>query len=324
MDYRIEFSDKEKDPIKIREQRYDTSTSLTLIGKNCTEYGEYVNSNFYHLLENFCDDLKPSNPISGQTWFNSLKNKMYVYDGNFWIELGKTKTPKVPANALSQSVLEVSLKHYLTKDGGQMDGDLYLKETEIGDSEYAAVTKKYVDSKILPPPSDYIPLSGNSTIAGPITLPNIAIDKSNQVIPKMYADDNVPHIDISKNLEMKTDDGTILARCSSSIIRPGNLLFISGYVNFRQNSMVTLNLSNWSKVGYASVHVTQTGNAFFTKDIEPTQDTTPSEPESEVVIKFSAKFYTDKDTSYIKFIRHGNQINNENTQIYFTMMGYLV
>lgn len=58
-----------------------TSTDLTIIGKNVSGYGEYLNENFVKLLENFANDSSPSNPIVGQIWFDTAENRLKVYDG---------------------------------------------------------------------------------------------------------------------------------------------------------------------------------------------------------------------------------------------------
>ena len=68
----------------------DTSTSLKLLGKNFAGYGETVAEDFVWLLEHFAAAAPPSNPISGQLWFNTVTNRISVYDtqGN-WKELGQ-------------------------------------------------------------------------------------------------------------------------------------------------------------------------------------------------------------------------------------------
>lgn len=57
------------------------ATDLTLIGKNVTGYGEYINDNFVRLLENFSSTSEPSNPIVGQLWFDTSDSRLKVYDG---------------------------------------------------------------------------------------------------------------------------------------------------------------------------------------------------------------------------------------------------
>ena len=60
------------------------STNLTLVGRNYTGYGEYFNENFIKLLENFSNTAAPSNPITGQLWWDSTEQRLKVYDGEVW------------------------------------------------------------------------------------------------------------------------------------------------------------------------------------------------------------------------------------------------
>lgn len=62
-----------------------TVTDLTLIGKNVTGYGEYINENFVKLLENFSSATPPNNPILGQIWYDSIENRIKIYDGNEFV-----------------------------------------------------------------------------------------------------------------------------------------------------------------------------------------------------------------------------------------------
>lgn len=67
-----------------------TSTDLTLVGKNSTGYGIYFNDNFVHLLENFANTSQPNNPITGQVWFDTTQNRLKVYDGSQFKVTGGT------------------------------------------------------------------------------------------------------------------------------------------------------------------------------------------------------------------------------------------
>lgn len=57
------------------------ATDITLIGKNVSGYGEYLNENFIKLLENFANETQPNNPLIGQIWFDTAENRLKVYDG---------------------------------------------------------------------------------------------------------------------------------------------------------------------------------------------------------------------------------------------------
>jgi len=61
-----------------------TASDLTLIGKNVTGFGEYINENFIKLLENFANTSEPNSPIIGQLWFDTSQNRLKVYDGSSW------------------------------------------------------------------------------------------------------------------------------------------------------------------------------------------------------------------------------------------------
>lgn len=58
-----------------------TSTDITLIGKNVSGYGEYINENFIKILENFASSTQPNNPIAGQIWYDTVGGRLKVYNG---------------------------------------------------------------------------------------------------------------------------------------------------------------------------------------------------------------------------------------------------
>lgn len=58
-----------------------TTTSLTLFGKDFPLYGEFLNENFIHLLENFAGTTQPTTPLPGQLWFDTSVNQLKVHDG---------------------------------------------------------------------------------------------------------------------------------------------------------------------------------------------------------------------------------------------------
>lgn len=72
-----------------------SSTSLALPGRNYAGYGQYLDTNFVHAIENFANASPPANPLAGQLWFNTNSNTMYVcpIDGassSNWLALTST------------------------------------------------------------------------------------------------------------------------------------------------------------------------------------------------------------------------------------------
>jgi hypothetical protein len=76
--------------LTLEDGQLDTSnTSLTLLGKNVINYGQYQNSNAVHMLENFADQESPANPIAGQLWFDKTSDilRLKLYNGSVWRSL---------------------------------------------------------------------------------------------------------------------------------------------------------------------------------------------------------------------------------------------
>jgi hypothetical protein len=96
-----------------------TATDLTLIGKNVTGYGEFINENFIKLLENFASTSQPNNPITGQLWFDVSENRLKVYDGNiFRIGGGPIVSSSVPLNPIQGDIWMDSLEKQLYFNDG--------------------------------------------------------------------------------------------------------------------------------------------------------------------------------------------------------------
>lgn len=62
----------------------NTSSSMVLVGKNYAGYGEFLDENFIHLLENSANSTAPSAPLTGQLWYDSTNLIMKVYNGSTW------------------------------------------------------------------------------------------------------------------------------------------------------------------------------------------------------------------------------------------------
>lgn len=77
------------------------SSSITFIGKNVSNFGEYQNNNFLHLLENFSANTPPANVITGQLWFDKSSRQLKVYDINSWKTLATVSLAPTSVGAQS-------------------------------------------------------------------------------------------------------------------------------------------------------------------------------------------------------------------------------
>ena len=59
----------------------NTSSSMTLVGKNYAGYGEFLDENFIHLLENGSNTTAPPSPLTGQLWWDKTNTLLKVYNG---------------------------------------------------------------------------------------------------------------------------------------------------------------------------------------------------------------------------------------------------
>ena len=62
----------------------NTSSSMILVGKNYAGYGEFLDENFIHLLENGSNTTAPSSPLTGQLWWDKTNNLLKVYNGSIF------------------------------------------------------------------------------------------------------------------------------------------------------------------------------------------------------------------------------------------------
>jgi len=70
-----------------------TSTSLGLPGRNYAGYGQSLDTNFVHMIENFASSTAPSNPLRGQLWYDTNNSLLKVCptdnlsNANAWVTL---------------------------------------------------------------------------------------------------------------------------------------------------------------------------------------------------------------------------------------------
>jgi hypothetical protein len=93
----------------------DTTSSITIVGRNFAGYGEFLGENFIKLLENGANTSAPGSPVEGELWFNSSNtstvsnvspNSMGVYNGAGFKELAGMKVEaSTPTTSLVAGLL---------------------------------------------------------------------------------------------------------------------------------------------------------------------------------------------------------------------------
>jgi len=73
----------------VADQGFNTETAVTLPGRNVPDYGEPVDTNFIHMLENFADGTPPqaSTILTGQLWYDTSDSIMKLYNGSSWVAI---------------------------------------------------------------------------------------------------------------------------------------------------------------------------------------------------------------------------------------------
>lgn len=103
--YSIRYTDINVTPIIINQGEVNTTAvDVALFGRIDLEYGQLLNENLLHLLENFACPEDPNapgtpdltvalsntlyNPTDGQIWFNSTQQTPFIYVTDAWVSLG--------------------------------------------------------------------------------------------------------------------------------------------------------------------------------------------------------------------------------------------
>jgi hypothetical protein len=77
----------------------NTTSSMVLVGKNYAGYGEFLDENFIHLLENGSNSVAPGAPLTGQLWWDKSNSLMKVYTGTTFKTISAaTASPTAPTN----------------------------------------------------------------------------------------------------------------------------------------------------------------------------------------------------------------------------------
>lgn len=75
MSYRLNKTDGELILDLADGQIDNTTTDITLVGRNYKGFGEFINENFIKIVENFANLNAPDAPLVGQLWYDTNQEK---------------------------------------------------------------------------------------------------------------------------------------------------------------------------------------------------------------------------------------------------------
>lgn len=83
----------------VQDGTINTDSSMTLVGQNYDDYGQFINENYIHLLENSADNTPPPEPLTGQLWWDKGNSLLKVYTGTaFKVISASTASASAPSS----------------------------------------------------------------------------------------------------------------------------------------------------------------------------------------------------------------------------------
>lgn len=90
--------------VTVPDTEKNTEYGVTLVGRNYSGYGVYLNDNFISLMENFANSTSPAQPLDGQLWFNTTTATLSLWNGNAWRPLGVLTNSDSPPGTSGTSI----------------------------------------------------------------------------------------------------------------------------------------------------------------------------------------------------------------------------
>jgi len=281
MTYRINKTDGNQ-LVDLPDGTFDTdTTSITLIGRNVTSFGEAINENLVKLLENFASASAPENALKGQLWYDTGSGRLNVYDGNtFRSAGGPVISPRTPQDLVAGDLwLNNDTNQLWFYDGSDLvlAGPIYTNqqgstgfvvETILDNFNRSHVISKLVVSNVLlgifsrDQFTPALPIAGYSTAIKEIKigfnaaeLANIKFDVTVTKTENILTD--AGELKNAAQIVYNDEDGTIL----------GSLLLQSNNgISFGAPPVVDMKIANDKFV----IEQTQTGQPFALKTKTPT------------------------------------------------------
>ena len=122
----------------------NTSSSMTLVGKNYAGYGQFINDDIIRLLENGSNTTAPGAPLQGQLWYDQTTGTLKVYNGTtFKVISGATASSTAPTSNVAGDLWYDSVNAQLNVYSGTafiLVGPAYTAGTGVTGAIPATIT----------------------------------------------------------------------------------------------------------------------------------------------------------------------------------------
>ena len=206
----------------------NTSSSMTLVGKNYAGYGQFINDDIIRLLENGSNTTAPGAPLEGQLWWDQTTDTMKVYNGTVF---------KVISGATASSTAPTS----------NVAGDLWYDSVNAQLNVYSGT------AFILVGPA----YTAGTGVTGAIPATITDTDAVSHVVVELYVNDSIVGI-VSKDASFNPQ---VAIPGFAANVRPGITLAtaISGVNQYFQGTANNANtLGNISSSGFVQTTTNQT------------------------------------------------------------------
>jgi Chaperone of endosialidase len=250
----------------------NTSSSMTLVGKNYAGYGQFLDTNFIHLLENASNTTPPGAPLTGQLWWDLGNKLLKVYQGSTWKSIsGATASTTPPSTSIS-----VAGDLWYDSTNAQLNvytGASWLlvgPQSSQGQGTTGAIAATITDTSSVP--HVVLELYTANTIVGMVSkdatfTPNVAVPGFSTISPGLQLSSNVSNAlfqgtatnsqalnGLSSNQFMRSDANTSTSGTLSVINNSG--LSVGLNSNFNANvSGTTVTLKNITSNGNLNIGV---------------------------------------------------------------------
>jgi hypothetical protein len=90
--------------VTVPDTEKNTDYGVTLVGRNYSGYGVFLNDNFIALMENFANDSAPATPLDGQLWFSTTTKNLSLWEGSAWKVLSSITTSEAEPGTAGRKV----------------------------------------------------------------------------------------------------------------------------------------------------------------------------------------------------------------------------